>query len=57
MMSQRKGRKRFSLDIPDEIDFKMRDIAKRSNITLTKATIRAFLLYIYQQESYMKKEG
>lgn len=49
---QRKGRKRLSLDIPEELHKKMTDTAEIYGITLTKLTIRAFVAYIMEQEKF-----
>ena len=49
---QRKGRKRLSLDIPEELHKKMTDIAELHGITLTKLTIRAFVAWIIELEKF-----
>lgn len=48
----REGRIRISLDIPTELGKRIRRIAKKRNITLTRVLIRALSIYAMNEEKF-----
>lgn len=51
-MDEREGRKRLSMDIPDEIYEKVQKGAKKRNITITKFILQALLLKLREEQYY-----
>lgn len=52
LMEEREGRKRLSMDIPNDIYEKVEKGAKKRNITITKYVLQALLQKLREEQYY-----